>query len=53
MSQEIGKTTKYIISKSKKKKNGQFRTQEVVIKTYLGKFNGKPKYSSKTVHQAI
>ena len=40
---EIGDTTTHIISKGRK-------TTEVVFKTFIGRMNGKPKFSSRTRH---
>jgi hypothetical protein len=46
----VGNQTRHVISTSEKTLNGRKKVM-VVYKTYIGKHNDKPRYSSITKHE--
>lgn len=49
---KVGDTIKELISKSIRRRHMK-NTQEIVVKTYMGKHLGRPWYTSETRHESI
>jgi len=49
---KIGDKTRHVISTSKRNRHN-IATQEVVYKTFEGRSNGKPLFSSQTKHEKV
>ena len=53
MAGKIGDVKRKVLSTSTRKKDGKFKTQQVVYLTAEGKKNGKMRFSSVTKHEPL